>query len=183
MPEIHGHGSSCYPELALVHGQSPFGSVQFSSVAHSCLDLCNPMGCSTPGLPVHHQLPELAQTHVHQVGDAIQPSHPLSTFPGPLPSVLSVWYSWCTLANVLILHLLLSDTNTSLSWIIICASPGEQDLVEKQTRSINRSVPVPGLSHKPHICPAPHSSSPLQPELGDPPAMPKGREAGPGRPL
>ena len=55
---------------------------QFSSVAQSCLTLCDPMNCSMPGLPVHHQLPELAHTHVHQVGDAIQPSHPLST-PSP----------------------------------------------------------------------------------------------------
>ena len=52
---------------------------QFSSVAQSCLTLCNPMDCSTPGLPVHHQLPEPTQTHVHWVGDAIQPSHPLSS--------------------------------------------------------------------------------------------------------
>ena len=51
--------------------------IQFSSVAQSCLTLCDPMDCSTPGLPVHHQLPELTQTHVHRVGDAIQPSHPL----------------------------------------------------------------------------------------------------------
>ena len=50
---------------------------QFSSVAQFCLTFCNPMDCSTPGFPVHHQLPELAQTHIHQVGDAIQPSHPL----------------------------------------------------------------------------------------------------------
>ena len=54
-------------------------SVQFSSVAQSCLTLCDPMDCSTPGLPVHHQLPEFTQTHVHGVGDAIQPSHPLSS--------------------------------------------------------------------------------------------------------
>ena len=54
-------------------------SVHFSSVAQSCLTLCNPMNCSTPGFPVHHQLPELIQTHVHWVGDAIQPSHPLSS--------------------------------------------------------------------------------------------------------
>ena len=47
-----------------------------SSVAQPCLTLCNPMDCSMPGFPVYHQLPELAQTHVHQVGDAIQPSHP-----------------------------------------------------------------------------------------------------------
>ena len=55
---------------------------QFSSVAHSCLTLCDPMDYSTPGFPVHHQLPEFAQTHVHWIGDAIQPSHPLSS-PSP----------------------------------------------------------------------------------------------------
>ena len=54
-----------------------FSSVQFSSVAQSCLTLCDPMDHSTPGLPVHHQLPESTQTHVYWVGDAIQPSHPL----------------------------------------------------------------------------------------------------------
>ena len=52
-------------------------SVQFSSVAQLCLTLCHPMDCSTPGLPVHHQLLEFTQTHVRRVGDAIQPSHPL----------------------------------------------------------------------------------------------------------
>ena len=57
--------------------------IQFSSVAQSCLTLCNPMGCSTPGFPVHHQLPGLAQTHVHQVSNAIQASHPLSTLSTP----------------------------------------------------------------------------------------------------
>ena len=57
-------------------------SVQFSSVAQSCLTLCNPMNHSTPGLPVHYQLLESTQTHVHWVGDAIQPSHPLSA-PSP----------------------------------------------------------------------------------------------------
>ena len=55
---------------------------QFSSVAQSCPALCDPRNCSTPGLPVHHQLPEFTQTHVHRVGDVIQPSHPLSS---PLP--------------------------------------------------------------------------------------------------
>ena len=55
---------------------------QFSSVAQSCPTLCNPMNRSTPGLPVHHQFPEFTQTHVHRVGDAIQPSHPLSS-PSP----------------------------------------------------------------------------------------------------
>ena len=57
-------------------------SVQFSSVAQLCPTLCDPMNHSTPGLLVHHQLPEITQTHVHRVGDAIQPSHPLS-FPSP----------------------------------------------------------------------------------------------------
>ena len=57
-------------------------SPQFSSVAQSCPTLCDPMDCSTSGFPVHHQLPELTQTHVHWVGDAIQPSHLLSS-PSP----------------------------------------------------------------------------------------------------
>ena len=52
--------------------------IQFRSVAQSCPTLCNPIDCSMPGVPVHHQLPELTQTHVHRVSDAIQPSHPLS---------------------------------------------------------------------------------------------------------
>ena len=55
---------------------------QFSSVAQSCLTLCNPMDYGTPGFPAHHQLPEPTQTHVHHLGDAIQPSHPLSS-PSP----------------------------------------------------------------------------------------------------
>ena len=60
--------------------------VQFSSVAQSCPSLCDPMNRSTPGLPVHHQLAELTQTHVHRVSDAIQPSHPLSS-PSPLAQI------------------------------------------------------------------------------------------------
>ena len=63
-----------------------FSSVQFSSVAQSCPTLCDPMNRSTPGLPVHQQLPEFTQTHVHQVGDAIQPSHPLSSPSPPAPN-------------------------------------------------------------------------------------------------
>ena len=61
-------------------------SSQFSSVAQSCPTLCDPMNCSTPGLPVHHQLPEFTQTHAHRVGDAIQPSHPLSSPSPPAPN-------------------------------------------------------------------------------------------------
>ena len=59
---------------------------KFSSVAQLCLTLCDPMDCSTPGLPVHHQLLEFTQTHVHWVGDAIQPSHPLLP-PSIFPSI------------------------------------------------------------------------------------------------
>ena len=70
---------ACLPE-------DPHASVQFSSVAQSCLTLCDPMNCSTPGLPVHHQLPEFTQTRVHQVSDAIQPSHPRSSPSSPAPN-------------------------------------------------------------------------------------------------
>ena len=61
-------------------------SVQSSSVTQSYPTLCNPMNCSTAGLPVHHQLLEFTQTHVHQVSDAIQPCHPLSSSSPPAPS-------------------------------------------------------------------------------------------------
>ena len=61
--------------------------VPFSSLTQKCLTLCDPMNHSTPGLPVHHQLPEFTQTHVHWVGDAIQPSHPLSS---PSPPTFSL---------------------------------------------------------------------------------------------
>ena len=66
------------------------GNSQFSSVAQSCLTLCDPMNHSTPGLPVHHQLPESTQTHVHRVGVTIQPSHlcrPLLLLPSIFPSI------------------------------------------------------------------------------------------------
>ena len=71
-------------------------SVQFSSVAQSCPTLCHPMNHSTPGLPVHQQIPEFTQTHVHRVGDAIQPSHPLSSPspPAPNPSQHQSLFQW-----------------------------------------------------------------------------------------
>ena len=70
--------------------------VQFSSVAQSCPTLCNPMNRSIPGLPVHHQLLEFTQTHVHLVSDAIQPSHPLSSPspPAPNPSQHQSLFQW-----------------------------------------------------------------------------------------
>ena len=70
--------------------------VQFSSVAQSCPTLCDAMNHSTPGLPVHHQLPEFTQTHVHRVNDDIQPSHPLSSpsSPAPNPSQHQGLFQW-----------------------------------------------------------------------------------------
>ena len=75
--------------------------IQFSSVAQSCLTLCDPMNRSTPGLPVHHQFLEFTQIHLHRVCDAIQPSHPLSppSPPAPNPSQhqsLFQWVYFCT---------------------------------------------------------------------------------------
>ena len=71
-------------------------SVQFSSVAQSCLPLCDPMNLSTPGLPVHHRFPEFTQIHAHQVDNAIQPSHPLSSPspPAPNPSQHQGLFQW-----------------------------------------------------------------------------------------
>ena len=94
-------------------------SVQFSSVAQSCLTLSDPMDCSTPGFPVHHQLPELAQTHVHWVSDAIQPSHLLSS---PSPPIIHLpqhqglfqWVSSHQVAKVLELQL----QHQSFQWIV-----------------------------------------------------------------
>ena len=74
-PHTHFSSPAFYPS-----------SVQFGSVAQSCPTFCDPMNRSTPGLPVHHQLPEFTQTHVHRVGDAIQPSHPLSSPSPPAPN-------------------------------------------------------------------------------------------------
>ena len=73
-----------------------FSSVKSSSVTQSCPTLCDPMNHSTPGLPVHHHLPEFTQTHVHRVSDAIQPSHPLSSPspPAPNPSEHQSLFQW-----------------------------------------------------------------------------------------
>ena len=76
----------------------PQKCLQFSSVAQSCPTLCNPRNRSTPGLPVHHHLPEFTQTHVHRVSDAIQPSHPLLLLP-PIPPSIRVF------SNESILHM------------------------------------------------------------------------------
>ena len=83
--------------LVILFRNLKFSSVvQFSSVAQSCLTLCDPMNRSTPGLPVHHQLLEFTQTHVHWVCDAIQPSHPLlsPSPPAPHPSQHQGLFQW-----------------------------------------------------------------------------------------
>ena len=89
----HRHSQSCRSWEAAIgwllgrrHKLGSF-SVQFGPVTQSCLTLCNPMDCSMPGLPIIHHLLELAQAHVHQIGDAIQPSHPLSS---PSPPAFSL---------------------------------------------------------------------------------------------
>ena len=78
-------------------GHSPSSS----SVTQSCLTLCDPLDCSMPGFPVHHQFLEFAQTHVHSVGDAIQPSHPLSS---PSPSALNLFQHQGLFQSVNSLH-------------------------------------------------------------------------------
>ena len=80
-----------FEELTPIHLElfQKTASVQFTSVAQACPNLCNPINRSTQGLPVHHQLPEFTQTHVHRVSDAIQPSHPVIAFsscPQSLPA-------------------------------------------------------------------------------------------------
>ena len=81
---VSTHACICTIELYSSKWNLELNSVQFSSLDWSCLTLCDSMVCSTPGLPVHHQLLKFTQTHVHWVGDAIQPSHPPSS-----PSLLT----------------------------------------------------------------------------------------------
>ena len=85
----------CYTD-SIRESMKSLSSVQFSSVTQSCPTLCDPMDRSTPGLPVHHQLPEFTQTHVHRVIDAIQPSHHLSSPspPAPNPSQHQSFFQW-----------------------------------------------------------------------------------------
>ena len=79
--------SSILTLLRVFNHEWIFRSHQIRSVTQSCQTLCHPMNSSTPGLPVHHQLPEFTETHVHRVSDAIQPSHPLSSPSPPAPNL------------------------------------------------------------------------------------------------
>ena len=87
--------------ISKINTEIDFSSVQFSSVAQSCPTLCNLMNRSTPGLPVHHPLPEFTHTHVHRVCDAIQPSHPSLLLLTPIPHSIRVFSNesnlrmWC----------------------------------------------------------------------------------------
>ena len=89
---FRSHFLNCGSSAFYVLASWEDGLRQFGSVAQSCLTLCDPMDCSTQGLPVHHQLPEFTQTYVHRVGDAIQPSHPLSS---PYPPAFNLSQHQC----------------------------------------------------------------------------------------
>ena len=92
--------------------------VQFSSVAQSCPTLCDPMNRSTPGLPVRHKLPEFTQTYVHQVSDAIRPSHPLlsPSRPAPNPSQHQGLFQWVNSSHEVAKILELQLQHQSLQW-------------------------------------------------------------------
>ena len=94
--------------------------LQFSSVSHSCLTLCDSMESSMPGLPVYHQLPEFTQTHVHWVGDVIQPSHPLSS---PSPPTFSLsqhqdLFKWVSSLHQVAKVLEFQLQHQSFQWIV-----------------------------------------------------------------
>ena len=115
-------------------------SVQFSSVAQSCPTLCNPMDCSMPGFLVHHQLPELSQTHVHWVGDAIQPSFPLS-FPSPpafsLPQYQGL-FKWVSSSHQLAKVLELQLQHQSFHWTPRTISLGWTGWISLQSKGLSR---------------------------------------------
>ena len=103
-----------WEEMTRLHGAD-----QIRSVAQSCPTLCDPMNRSSPGLPVHHQLPELTQTHVHWVGDAIQPSHPLLS---PFPTAFNLsqhWglFEWVSFSHQVAKVLEFQLQHQSLQWI------------------------------------------------------------------
>ena len=91
-------------------------SVQFSSVAQLCPTLCDPMYCSTPGLPVHRQFLEITQTHIHWVGDAIQPSRPLSSLSPPAFILSQLWglFKWVSSSHQVAKVLGVSDSASVL---------------------------------------------------------------------
>ena len=123
----------------------------FSSVAQSCPTLCDPMNRSMPGLPVHHQLPEFTQTHVHRVGDAMHPSHPLSSPspPAPNPSQHQTLFQWVNssheVAKVLEFQSFQRNPRVDLLQNGLAGSPcsprdSQESSPTPQLKSINSSV-------------------------------------------
>ena len=112
----YSHLIKKFPGFVVVHTVKSF---QFSSVVQSSPTPCDPMNCSTPGLPVHHQLLEFTQTHVHWVGDAIQPSHPLSSsFPPALNlSQHQGLFKWVSSSHQVAKGLELQLQHQSFQWI------------------------------------------------------------------
>ena len=128
-------------------------SVQFSSVAQSCPTLCHPMNRSTPGLPVHHQLLEFTQTHVHLVGDAIQPSHPLSSPspPVPNPSQHQDLFQWVNSSHEVAKVSCIQFFSTQ--WTIACQAPLSSRYPRQEYFS-GLPFPSPGDLIKPGVEPA-----------------------------
>ena len=116
--------------------QKTFSSVQ----SLSRVRLCNPMNCSTPGLPVHHQLLQFTQTHVHRVGDAIQPSHPLSSpSPAPSPSQRQCLFKWISSSHEVIKVLGVSASATVLPMNTQDWSPlGGTGWISLQSKGLSR---------------------------------------------
>ena len=114
--------------------------IQFSSFTQSCLTLCNPMECSTPGFPVHHQLPKLAQTHVRWIGDAIQPSHPLMS---PSPLAFNVCqhqglFQWVSSSHQVVEILELQLQHQSFQWLFQDWFPlGWTGLISLQSKGLS----------------------------------------------
>ena len=116
-------------------------SVQFSSVTQSCLTLCSSFDCSMPGLPIHHQLPEFTQTHIHRIGDAIQPSYPLSSPSSPtfnLSQHLGL-FKWVNssyqVAKVLEFQLNISPSKNIQDWLPL----GWTDWISLQSKGLSRA--------------------------------------------
>ena len=158
--------------------KSAFNSVQFSSVTQPCLTLCNPMDCSTPGLHVHRQLPEFAQTHIHWVGDAIQPSHPLSSPSSPAFNLSQHQglFKWVSFSHQVAKVLECQLQHQSFQWIfrtdflrdgLVGSSYNPRDSQESspipQFKSINSSAL--SLLYGPTLCDPMDCSMPVFPVL------------------
>ena len=118
--KVEGIFIGTWDNESIIQFASSLYCIQFSSIAQPCLTLCDLMDCSTPGFPVHHQLLKLAQTHVHQVSDAIQPSHPLP-FPSPPAFNLSQHqgiFQWISSSRQVAKVLKLQLQHQSFQWIV-----------------------------------------------------------------